>query len=67
MLERDGKAVPNSTPVRRDIRMTERGRSIVEDVAATLEVAIERRDRLDGRNAIVASFKARRDAKPATR
>jgi len=67
LLERDGKSVENSTPVRREIRMTEQGRSIVDDVAATLDVSIDRRERLDGRDAIVAVFKARRDARPRTR
>lgn len=67
VLERDGTPVLNSTPVRRDVRMTLQGRSVVEDVVSTLDVALDRRDRLDGRSAIVATFKARRDAKPRTR
>jgi len=67
VIERDGKPVTDSTPVRRPMRMSTRGRRVVDDVAATLDVSIDRRERLDGRDAIVAVFKARRDAKPQTR
>jgi hypothetical protein len=67
LLERDGKPVTDSTPVRRPMRMSTRGRTVVDDVAATLDVSINRRDRLDGRDAIVAVFKAKRDADPKTR
>src|SRR5258705_7312042 len=67
LLERDGKPVTNSVPTRREVRRSERGRSGVEDVAAMLEVAIDRRDRLDGRDTIVLTFKPKRDAKPRTR
>jgi hypothetical protein len=66
LIERDGKPV-DSPPVRREVRMTGRGKTIVEDVASVLDVAIHHRDRLDGRDAIVATFKARRDANPQTR
>jgi len=67
LLERDGQPVTNSVPTRREVRLSERGRSVVEDVAAMLEVAIDRRDRLDGRDTIVVTFKPKRDAKPRTR
>ncbi len=67
LLERDGQPVANSTPVRREIRMSEQGRSVVYDVAAMLEVTIDHRDMLDGRDAIVVTFKPRPDAKPRTR
>jgi hypothetical protein len=67
LLERDGKPVTNSVPTRRDVRRSERGRSVVDDVAAMLEVAIDHRDMLDGRDAIVLTFKPRKDAKPRTR
>jgi hypothetical protein len=49
------------------MRMSARGRRVVDDVAATLDISMSRRERLDGRDAIVAVFKARRDAKPQTR
>jgi hypothetical protein len=67
VLERDGKPVTEDDPVRRPVRSSGRGRRVVDDVAATLEVSITRRDRLDGRDFIVAVFKAKRDANPQTR
>jgi len=67
VIERDGKPVTDSEPVRRPMRMSARGRRVVDDVAATLDISINRREWLDGREAIVAVFKARRDAKPQTR
>ena len=67
VIERDGKPVTDSAPVRRPMRMSTRGRRVVDDVAATLDVSMNRREHLDGRDAIVAVFKARRDANPQTR
>jgi hypothetical protein len=67
LIERDGRPVVNSPPTRRDIRMTERGKSVVEDVAAMLDVKIDHRDRLDSRDAIVVTFTPKRDARPRTR
>ena len=67
VLERDGKPVTDGEPVRRPMRMSARGRRVVDDVAATLDISMDRREHLDGRDAIVAVFKARRDAKPQTR
>jgi hypothetical protein len=68
VIERDGKPVTDSAPVRRPMRMSSgRGRRVVDDVASTLDVSINRRDHVAGRDAIVAVFKARRDAKPQTR
>lgn len=67
LIERDGKAVANSPPSRREIRMRERGTSVVDDVAAMLDVKIDHRDRLDSRDAIVVTFTPKRDAQPRTR
>ena len=67
LLERDGKPVVNSMPVRREIRMTNQARSVVEDVAAMLDVTIDHRDLLDGREAIVVTFKPRKNGNPRTR
>jgi hypothetical protein len=67
VIERDGKPVTDSAPVRRPMRMSARGRRVVDDVAATLDISMSRREHLDGRDAIVAVFKARPDAKPQTR
>ena len=67
VIERNGTPVADSQPTRRELRMTERGRSIVDDVAATLDVKIDHRDVLNGRDAIVVTFRARNDARPRTR
>ena len=66
LLERDGKPVTNSPATRREVRRSERGNSVVDDVAAILDVAIDHRDMLDGREAIVLTFKPRRDARDAS-
>jgi hypothetical protein len=67
VIERDGKPVTDTAPVRRPMRMSGRGRRVVDDVASTLDVSINRRDHLAGHDAIVAAFKARHEAKPQTR
>jgi hypothetical protein len=67
VIERDGRPVTDSEPVRRPMRMSGRGRRVVDDVASTLDISISRRDHFAGRDAIVAVFNAKRDAKPQTR
>jgi hypothetical protein len=67
LIERDGKPVVDSPPSRREIHMTERGKSVVEDVAALLDVHIDHRATFDSRDAIVVTFTPKRDAKPRTR
>ena len=67
VIERDGQPVTDSVPSRREVRMTERGKSVVDDVAAMLDVKMNRRDRLDGRDAIGLTFQPKRDATPRTR
>jgi len=67
LIERDGKPVTDSPPSRRQIRKTERGKTVVDDVASVLEVTIARRDHLGGRDAIVATFHAKPNANPRTR
>ena len=66
VLERDGQPVPHSPVARRENRMPN-GRPMVDDVASVLDVAMDRRDILDGRPVIVVSFHARPDARPKTR
>jgi hypothetical protein len=66
VLERDGVPVPDSQPNRRENRMPQ-GRTVVEDVASVLEIAISHREMLEGRPAIVVRFQARPAAKPRTR
>lgn len=67
IIERDGKPVTDTAPVRRPLRMSTRGRRVVDDVAATLDISLRRREHIGGREAMVAVFKARPDAKPQTR
>jgi hypothetical protein len=67
LIERDGKPVTDSPPSRREVRRSERGKTVVDDVAEMLDVSISRRDSLNNRNAIVVTFKPKRDANPRTR
>lgn len=67
LLERNGKPVPDSQPEKREARIRTQGPSSVDDTVATLQFAIERRDTLDGRRAIVVRFAPRKDANPQTR
>jgi len=67
LIERDGKPVADSPPSRREVRRTERGKTVVDDVANMLDVKIDRRDSLNSRDAIVVTFKPKRDATPRTR
>jgi len=66
LLERDGKPVTNASVERIERRMP-RGRSLVDDVASTIELTIHHRDIIDGRQMIVVTFTPRPDAKPRTR
>ncbi len=66
LLERDGQPVANSPVVRRENRMPT-GRPMLEDVTSVLDVAIDRRDTLNGRPAIVVSFHGRPNVRPRTR
>jgi len=67
LVERDGKPVTDSPPSRREVRKTERGKTVVDDVAEMLELKMDRRGSLNDRDAIVVTFKPKRDAKPRTR
>ena len=65
LLERAGKPVPDSEPERQERRPTT-GRSL-NDVVATLKFTIARRERINGRDAIVVEFEPRPNARPQTR
>ena len=71
VLERDGVAVPNSPTTTRQPGPTRtpqaQGPNVVQDVASVLEIALSHREVVEGRPAIVATFQARKDAKPKTR
>jgi hypothetical protein len=67
LLERDGEPVTDSEPERRARRARQRSRSAVDDAVAVLRFTIDRREKLDGRDAIVVTFEPRRDGEPTTR
>lgn len=67
LLERDGKAVLGSRPERQERRARPQGRSPVEDTVAVLQFAIDGRETIDGRDAIVVRFEPRPDGRPSTR
>ena len=66
LVEKDGKPVTDSKPERQQRRVRS-GRSPIDDTVATLKFAIDRREDLDGRPAIVVRFEPRPDADPKTR
>src|SRR5207237_6036145 len=67
LIERDGKAVTNSTPSIRHTSESARGKAIVDDVAGALDIGIDHREVLDGRDMIVLAVKPLASAKPRTR
>ena len=66
LLEKNGKPVPNQKAEKQERRIRQ-GRSSVDDTVAALKFAIDRRERFEGRSAIVVRFEPRPDAKPQTR
>lgn len=67
LLERDGTLVTGSRPERQERRTRPQGRSAMEDAVSVLQFAIDGRERIDGRDAIVVRFEPRADARPSTR
>ena len=67
LLERNGKAVPNSKPEKQERPVRTDGPSTIDDTAATLQFSIVRREFLHGRPVIVVRFTPRPDANPQTR
>lgn len=67
LIEKNGKAIPESRPERQERRQRAQSRSGLDDAIAVLRFSMERRDRIDGRDAIVVAFEPRADARPATR
>lgn len=66
LLEKNGRPVPNSRPEKQERRVRS-GRSSVEDTVNVLHFAIDRRETVAGRSAIVVRFQPRRDAEAETR
>lgn len=65
LLARDGKPVADSRNERQNRRPSS-GRSL-EDVVATLQFRMDRRETMNGRDVIVVAFEPRPGAKPRTR
>jgi hypothetical protein len=71
LLEKDGKPVADAPIEKQEPRTGRRsggqGRSRLDDVVATLEFQMRRRETIDGRAAIVVEFSPRPQARPQTR
>lgn len=68
LVARDGKAVSGEEPTRsRPRTRPSTGPSPVTDTAAALALAIDHRERLNGRDVIVVTFSPKPGAEPATR
>ena len=67
LLEKNGKPVPNSKPERQEQRVRAGRRSTVDDTVNVLEFAIDRRETVNGRSAIVVRFEPKRGAEAETR
>jgi hypothetical protein len=67
VLEKDGKPVTNSTPEKQERRVRASGRSTVDDIANVLTFAIDRRETIKGRSAIVVRFEPKPGAEAETR
>ena len=67
LLEKNGKPVLNSKPERREQRVRAARRSTVDDTVNVLDFAIDRRETVNGRSAIVVRFEPKRGAEAETR
>jgi hypothetical protein len=67
LLEKDGKRMTGSKPERQERRVRSGGRSSVEDTINVLDFAIDRRETVEGRSAIVVRFKPKPGADAETR
>jgi hypothetical protein len=67
LLERNGKPVLNSKPERQERRVRAGSRSTVDDTVNVLDFAVDRRETVNGRSAIVVRFAPKRGAEAETR
>jgi hypothetical protein len=67
LIERDGKPVTTSVPSLRHTPPQAQGKTVVEDVAAALDVSMDHREVVDGHDMVVLAFKPLASAKPNTR
>ena len=66
LVARDGKPVKGETTSSRPRARTSR-KSAVTDTAETLDLVLDHRERLNGRDVIIITFAPKEDAKPETR
>ena len=67
LLEDDGVAVKDAKPERQERRERLESRRAIDDVVATLNFVMDRREVRDGRDTIVVTFAPKPDARPQTR
>jgi hypothetical protein len=68
LIEKNGAKVLNEKPERQERRERPQARSSsINEVVETLEFVMQRRESVDGREAIVVTFTPRADARPKTR
>jgi hypothetical protein len=67
LLERDGQKVDDAKPERQERRERRQSASSIDDVVATLDFVMDRREVRDGHEVIVVTFAAKPDARPQTR
>jgi hypothetical protein len=67
LLEKDGVMVPNAKSEREERRGRGQSQSSMDDVVNTLDFVIQRREAVDGRDAIVVTFAPKPGARPQTR
>lgn len=67
LLEKDGVKVATPKPEREERRGRGQSQSSIEDVVNTLDFVMQRRETVDGRDAIVVTFAAKPGARPQTR
>lgn len=67
LLEKDGMKVEDAKPERQARRDRRQSASSIDDVVATLDFVMDRREVRDGHDVIVVTFAAKPDARPQTR
>lgn len=67
LLEKDGGKVDDAKPEKQDRRQRPQARSGLDDVVATLDFVMDRRETRDGRDQIAVKFTAKPNARPQTR
>jgi hypothetical protein len=67
LLEKDGSKVENARPERQERRERRQSSAAIDDVVATLNFTMDRREVRDGHEVIVVTFAAKPDARPQTR